>query len=89
MGKFNNLLRDLADEEEKLTSGAATAVKNNAESLRNVVLTTSALAIALLAMMGWMISRSILNVLGGDPTEVKQIVEKVAQGDFTDRKSVV
>lgn len=83
MGKLNTLLRGLADEEENLTLGAATAIKGNAESLRSTVLITSVLAIALLVMMGWMTSRSILNALGGDPNEVKQIVEKVAQGDFT------
>jgi methyl-accepting chemotaxis protein len=83
MGKLNTILRELAAEEEKLTNTAATEVKNNADTLRNTVIATSVIAILILLIIAWSITRSILNALGGDPNEVKQIVEKVAEGDFT------
>ena len=83
MGKLNNALREIAKEEENLTNTAALGVKADAEALRSTLIGCILAAAFILALIAWMIIRSILNSLGGDPLQVKEIVEKVAQGDFT------
>ncbi len=83
MSTLNKLLRELANEEEKLTNATASEVRKMANTLRTTVISLSLVTIVLLILFGWAITRSILNTLGSDPGEAQLIVEKVAQGDFT------
>lgn len=81
--KLNLLLRDLVKEESELNQQASVELKAEAVSMRSMLITTAAISIALLALIAWAIIRAIGNTLGGDPSEVKNIVEKVAEGDFS------
>ncbi|MBL8820926.1 MAG: hypothetical protein JNL58_33265, partial [Planctomyces sp.] len=62
---------------------AAAELKTEVASMRSMLMAVAAIATALLALIAWAIIRAIGNTLGGDPSEVKNIVEKVAQGDFS------
>ncbi|WP_295004332.1 methyl-accepting chemotaxis protein [uncultured Dechloromonas sp.] len=81
--RLNVLLRDLAKEENDLNNQASAELKAEAASLRSTLIAVAAGSILLLALIAWAISRAILDTLGGDPGEVKNIVEKVAHGDFS------
>ncbi|MCH2219745.1 MAG: hypothetical protein MK097_05390, partial [Dechloromonas sp.] len=81
--KLNSILREVAKEEEELNNQAAADLKASSMSMRTTLTTVAVIAIVLLVLIAWAIIRAILNTLGGDPSEVKTIVEKVAQGDFS------
>jgi methyl-accepting chemotaxis protein len=81
--KLNSILREVTKEEEELSNQAAVGLKANAVSMRTTLMTVAATSVVLLVLIAWAIIRTILNTLGGDPGEVKTIVEKVAQGDFS------
>ncbi|QEA13769.1 methyl-accepting chemotaxis protein [Comamonas flocculans] len=63
------------DQGQRARSGAASAV------YLLLVLGAAALAVAL--TLGWLIMRSLLRELGGEPAVAAQLATAVAQGDFT------
>lgn len=81
--KLNSILREVVKEEEELNNQAAADLKASTMSMRTTLTTVAAISVILLVLIAWAIIRAILNTLGGDPGEVKTIVEKVAQGDFS------
>ena len=81
--KLNMALRELVKEESDLNNQAATELKTDVASMRSMLMAVAAISTALLGLIAWAIIRAIGNTLGGDPSEVKNIVEKVAQGDFS------
>ncbi|WP_050477815.1 methyl-accepting chemotaxis protein [Herbaspirillum rhizosphaerae] len=55
------------------------------EKLRNLLTGGVVLIAMLAALFGWMICRSLVRQLGGEPADVIAALSKVAQGDFTTR----
>ena len=83
MGKLNQILRDLADEEDRLNDKAGDDASAQGTSMRWQMIIGASIGIVLSILIALMVIRSILNTLGADPAVVKDIVERVAQGDFT------
>jgi methyl-accepting chemotaxis protein len=50
---------------------------------RNVILTSLAISLALLLFLAGALIRQVLHQLGGDPTEVAQLINTLAAGDFS------
>jgi len=63
--------------EEANVAGAATYA-----STRLMVITISAAAVLIAAILGFFITRNLLNTLGGEPAYAAEIMNKVASGDF-------
>lgn len=64
----------------KIGSDEALSIKASA-ALISVIL--SAIVTLLVAVMGWMISRSLLKQLGGEPLYAAEISKRIAAGDLT------
>ena len=79
----NKILSDLVAEEDRLNDVAAQQASEHGAALRWQVLISAFVGVALSLGVGVIVIRAILNTLGADPGEVKTIVERVAQGDFT------
>jgi methyl-accepting chemotaxis protein len=50
---------------------------------RTVMLVLGVLALVVAACIGWLITRSLLKELGGEPSEAADLARAVSQGDFT------
>jgi methyl-accepting chemotaxis protein len=71
-------------ERSKLQAVAAeNAAKSVHEQARTILLVLSSLALVLAALVGWLIARSLLRELGGEPKEAADLARAVSQGDFT------
>jgi methyl-accepting chemotaxis protein len=57
----------------------------NQRTTRNHLVAGVALIALLAVLVGWMISRSLIKQLGGEPTYVSAILNSVAQGDLTQK----
>jgi len=69
----------LADQLERMINARIAA--QNAK--RNVLAATLALIALLAVFCGWLVCRSVIVQLGGEPRYVNQILHKIAEGDFT------
>jgi methyl-accepting chemotaxis protein len=54
-----------------------------ADQVRNAIIGLGFVALVLGSILGWLISRSILNQLGGEPTTIAGITDRLAEGDLT------
>lgn len=54
-----------------------------ADQVRLAITVLGCIALVLGAFLGWLISRSILGQLGGEPTTIAQITDRLAEGDLT------
>ena len=62
---------------------AEKTAENAHEQARTLLTVLSSLALVLAVLVGWLIARSILKELGGEPKEAAGLARAVAQGDFT------
>lgn len=69
--------------QEKLTAEKVAAANTDYSSSRMLVIALAAAAILLGALIGWLIIRSILTQMGGEPAYAEQIVSRIANGDLT------
>ena len=83
MAKLNEILRNLADEEDRLNDVAGQEASAQGAAMRWQMIIGATVGIVLSVVIALLVIRSILNTLGADPAVVKDIVERVAQGDFT------
>ena len=83
MGKLNQILRDLTAEVDRLNDEAGEAAVVAGNSTRWQMVIGALVGIVLSIAVALFVIRSILKTLGADPGVVKDIVERVAQGDFT------
>ncbi len=57
--------------------------QSTAINARNTLIGLGVLAVLLSAGLGWLITRSLLRELGGEPSTATQVARAVASGDFT------
>jgi len=82
-GKLNQILNELTEEGDKITDTVGKEAAETSSRLRMQILTSSAIAVIVaFAIVFWLI-RSIMRDLGGEPSAVREIVERVGKGDFT------
>ncbi|MDP2369670.1 methyl-accepting chemotaxis protein, partial [Rhodoferax sp.] len=71
-----------------LITSTAKAATDTYGQARATMIALGLLALALAAAMGWMITRSLLKELGGEPRVAADLARAVAQGDFTQTVAV-
>jgi len=71
-----------------LITSTAKAATDTYQQARTTMVTLGVLALALAAVVGWLITRGLLKELGGEPHAAADLARSVAQGDFTHVVSV-
>jgi methyl-accepting chemotaxis protein len=77
-----NRLIDIEEAKNKTESASARSIAQGFDSLMLIV---TVLAIALGSLIAWLITRSLLRQLGGEPSEAAALARSVAQGDLSGR----
>ncbi len=89
-----NKLRPVLADYKSATNALIAAEKNavleageeaqaTSTSARNTLLGLGLAAVLLAAVLGWLITRSLMRELGGEPRTAAQVARAVAEGDFT------
>jgi len=81
--ELRSLCAQLIQFEEKLNTEAVAAATATYRSGRATVLLLGALAAVLAAAAAALVTRSLLQQLGGEPTYVSGVMQTVSKGDFT------
>jgi len=81
--KWWEMMRELAAFEEKLNGEDAAAITASYQSTRTLVLTLGGLALACSIIAAVIITRSVVNQLGGEPQYAADIAAQIAAGDLT------
>jgi len=79
VASVHELLKFLTDAMEKTGKDADDLVR----STERLILILSAMAALLSALVGWLIIRSVVNQLGGEPDYVRDMVVRLSEGDLT------
>jgi methyl-accepting chemotaxis protein len=80
--KWWALLRELSAYEQKQNDAALLDADAAYRSARTLMITFGALALASGVLAAWLISRSLLRQLGGEPAEAVAIAGRIAAGDL-------
>jgi methyl-accepting chemotaxis protein len=80
---FMESLRKLRDLQVARMNDAKAVADKNYESTRLLVIGLSAAAVLLAALVGFLIARSLIKLLGGEPAYAAEVMQRVAEGDFT------
>ncbi|PTB20975.1 methyl-accepting chemotaxis protein [Trinickia symbiotica] len=83
MRRWTSLLKQFRDYEVKALSDSAVEAHRAYRAGRNIVLSLSALAVALSIAMSIAIAGSICKQLGGEPDYAAGVVARIAQGDLS------
>jgi methyl-accepting chemotaxis protein len=83
--KWMESLDQLATLEEKLNTQSQTDAEAAFANARNFMLVMLALAVAMGVVAAWVISRSLLKQLGGEPGYTSRIAGSIAHGDLSIR----
>jgi methyl-accepting chemotaxis protein len=86
--RFWNALEEMAKFQAELMEKSTQEAQQTYESTRNVLFAAIGAALALGAVIAWLITRNILRGLGGEPAEVTAAVKQVAAGDLAVRLSL-
>jgi methyl-accepting chemotaxis protein len=81
LGSINRLI-DIQEAKNKAESASARSI---AQGFGTLMLVMTALAIALGSLVAWLITRSLLRQLGGEPSDAAALARAVAQGDLSVR----
>jgi methyl-accepting chemotaxis protein len=85
--KFQNAYFDAASVMVKFQDDAFAKTSKEAQKLadevRIAIIVLGCIALAIGCFLGWLISRSILRQLGGEPTVIAGITDRLAEGDLT------
>ncbi|WP_312435853.1 methyl-accepting chemotaxis protein [Achromobacter sp.] len=76
-------LMALADLESKLSDESAAEAAQASARLRNAIVVIMAIAVLAGALSAWLITRSILRQLGGEPADAQKLAGAIASGDLT------
>ncbi|WP_363324866.1 methyl-accepting chemotaxis protein [Eleftheria terrae] len=76
-------LAELVDLEDKLNDEAATAAREDYHRARAVMLGFCALALLIGAGAAFLITRSLVQQLGGEPAYTTAVVQRIAEGDLS------
>jgi methyl-accepting chemotaxis protein len=83
LGAYKTAVIAMIERSKQQVVMAEKAAENTHEQARTMLLVLSSLALVLAALVGWLIARSLLKELGGEPKEAADLARAVAQGDFT------
>ena len=75
----------LIDIEEAKNKTEAASARSIAQGFSFLMLAMTVLAIALSSLVAWLITRSLLHQLGGEPSDAAALARSVAQGDLSVR----
>jgi len=76
-------LMALADLETKLSDESAAEAAQTSARLRNAIVVIMAIAVLAGVLSAWLITRSILRQLGGEPADAQKLAGAIASGDLT------
>jgi methyl-accepting chemotaxis protein len=74
---------DFADASQKTADASIVAAKADYAQERMLLLLASAVAVAAAVVLGWLITRSLVGALGGEPAVAADVARAVAEGDLT------
>jgi len=80
--KWWALLRELSAYEQKQSDAALIEADAAYRSARSLMITFGVLALAMAVLAAWLISRSLLRQLGGEPADAVAIAGRIASGDL-------
>ncbi len=80
--KLMGELGELAVLEDKLSHEASTTGHAVYENAQQLMITLGVLAVLIGLLTAWLITRSLLTQLGGEPTEAVQVASRIAGGDL-------
>ena len=83
--KYFDAIDASAEVQRQKSEGVGRDVTHLVESTRAMIVGVTVTAIALGALLAWVIARGIINALGAEPTELSQAVAHMADGDLTQR----
>ena len=83
LGKYLAALEKFAQFQTELVDAAGQTAHENYTQARLITLVILACALAIAAVLGMWIIRSVTRPLGGEPDEAKAVVERIAQGNLT------
>ncbi|MFZ4478824.1 MAG: MCP four helix bundle domain-containing protein, partial [Rhodoferax sp.] len=81
--EYNNAIAELNKHQEAGMEKAGERAEEEAASAARLLSILSVVAAVLTAVVGWLITRSILKQLGGEPDYAREMVVRVAEGDLT------
>ncbi|WP_305778368.1 methyl-accepting chemotaxis protein [Noviherbaspirillum sp. UKPF54] len=79
---YKDAMRNLVVFQEDLIDAAGKASDNNFTQARTLMITLGVLALMLAAFIGFVITRSLLKQLGGEPEYASSIAGRIAEGDL-------
>ncbi|MBK9574641.1 MAG: MCP four helix bundle domain-containing protein [Rhodoferax sp.] len=83
LGAYKTAIAALIDLQVGLINATAKGAAETYAQARTTLITLGLLVLALSAAVGWLITRSLLKELGGEPRAAADLARAVAQGDFT------
>ncbi|TXT40601.1 MAG: hypothetical protein FD135_1101 [Comamonadaceae bacterium] len=75
-------LRALNDYQQKVVEDSGLRSHSTFESTRSLLLVMGLLAVGVGAIAGWLITRGLLQQLGGEPDDAVSIAQQIAKGDL-------
>jgi methyl-accepting chemotaxis protein len=79
---FRETIQKLVDLEEQLSGQEAAAAVKTYQNARNLMLTLGGAAVLLAVLAAFLVTRSILNQLGGEPAYAAELLQTVADGNL-------
>ncbi len=83
LGNYKAAIGALVEEEKSAIVGAGTNAQETALGARTALIGLGVVALLVAAALGWLITRSLLRELGGEPRAAADLARAVAEGDFT------
>jgi len=83
LASYKDAIAAMAHHESEGIAHDAREAADTYASARTLLITLGALALALAAALGWLITRGLLRELGGEPRTAADLARSVAEGDFT------
>ena len=83
LGAYKAAIAALIELQVGLINATAKGAAETYAQARTTLITLGLLVLALSAAVGWLITRSLLKELGGEPRAAADLARAVAQGDFT------
>jgi methyl-accepting chemotaxis protein len=80
---YMDLVEKLIHIEETQSQQLSSQTADEAERADLVLMISSVVTLLLAILAGWLITRSLLNELGGEPAEARQLMQELADGEVT------
>jgi methyl-accepting chemotaxis protein len=80
--EYITTLRKFIDIQKTLIQDIQHAAEDEYASARNLMIVTSLLALAVAAVCGWLLTRSLVRQIGAEPAIVVEVADRIAAGDL-------